>query len=136
MISRKVMWYVACVTQAGIMTAVHADDTRSAQTNLSVGLAGQSQPRYSGSDERRWQVVPLIQARDGAFFLNSQQGLGYDLQSTNGLYLEHSLGYSFGRSDRNSAWQDGSDKLKGMGKISATVNTAVAVGWTFTSFFG
>ena len=44
----------------------------------------------------------------------------------------YTLGYNLGRSDRDSDWRDGSDKLRGMGKIKATVNTAFAVGWTLT----
>ncbi|HED1713907.1 TPA: MipA/OmpV family protein [Klebsiella variicola] len=132
MITRKLMLYMTCFTLTGLATTVRADDASPQQPTLSVGLAGQSLPRYSGSDKRRWQVVPLVQARDGAFFLDTQKGIGYDLQSDSGLYLEHTLGYSLGRSDRDSGWRDGSDKLRGMGNIKTTVNTAFAVGWTLT----
>ncbi|MCC3742566.1 MipA/OmpV family protein [Rouxiella badensis] len=132
MITRKLMLYMTCFTLTGLATTARADDASPPQSTLSVGLAGQSLPRYSGSDKRRWQVVPLVQARDGAFFLDSQKGIGYDLQSDSGLYLEHTLGYNLGRSDQDSDWRDGSDKLRGMGNIKATVNTAFAVGWTLT----
>lgn len=69
-----------------------------------------------------------MQARDGAFFFDSLNGIGYDLQSVNGFYLGHTLGYVPGRSDRDSNWQDGSDKLKGISNIDATVNTSIAAG--------
>ncbi len=39
----------------------------------------------------RLQPVPFLQARKGALFFDSQKGLGYDIQSDNGLYLEHTL---------------------------------------------
>lgn len=132
MITRKLMLYMTCFSLTGLATTARADDASPQQPTLSVGLAGQNQPRYSGSDKRRWQVVPLVQARDGAFFLDTQKGIGYDLQSDSGLYLEHTLGYNLGRSDRDSDWRDGSDKLRGMGNIRATINTAFAVGWTLT----
>lgn len=63
--------------------------------------------------------------------MREQQGIGYDLQADNGLYLEHTLGYSLGRTDKNSTWRDGSAKLRGMGNNdTATANTALAVGWS------
>lgn len=132
MIIKKPMLYMACITFIATATAVRADDENTAQTSLSFGVVGQNVPRYSGSDARRWQMAPLVQARDGAFFFDSQKGLGYDLQSDNGLYLEHTLAYGLGRSDKDSEWRDGSDKLKGMGNINATVNTTLAVGWSIT----
>ncbi|MDF7662675.1 MipA/OmpV family protein [Erwiniaceae bacterium L1_54_6] len=132
MITRKLTLYMASLVLTGTAVTVRADDAASSQKNFSIGMAGQSLPRYSGSDKRRWQLVPLVQARDGAFFVDSQKGLGYDLQSDSGLYLEHTLGYNLGRSERNSDWRDGSDRLKGMGNIKATVNTSVAAGWSVT----
>src|SRR5690606_33556712 len=85
-----------------------------------------------GSDKQQMQIVPVVQARKGAFFIDSQKGLGYDLQADNGLYLEHTLGYGLGRSDKNSSWREGANNLKGMGNIDATLNTAFALGWSIT----
>ncbi|ARU95463.1 MipA/OmpV family protein [Tatumella citrea] len=132
MITRKLTLYMTCLALTGTAGVARADDTASSQKNFSIGMAGQSLPRYSGSDKQRWQLVPLVQARDGAFFIDSQKGIGYDLQSDSGLYFEHTLGYDLGRSERNSDWRDGSDRLKGMGNIKATVNTALAIGWSVT----
>lgn len=125
MITRKRMLYMACFSLAGLTVTARADNDRTA----SFGLGVQNMPRYSGSDNYRWQLVPLLQARDGAVFVDSQKGLGYDLQSANGLYLEHTLGYTLGRSDHNATWRDGADSLKGMGNIAAALNTAIAMGW-------
>lgn len=132
MISRKLKLYMVCFTLTAAASGARADDASASPPSLTLGVASQSLPRYSGSDQRRWQVVPLVQARDGAFFFDSQKGLGYDLQSDSGFYLEHTLGYNLGRSEQNSNWRDGSDKLKGMGNIKASVNTAIAVGWAIT----
>ena len=84
---------MVCLLLTGTESVVRADDTTSSQKNFSIGIAGQNLPRYNGADKRRWQIVPLLQARDGAFFVDSQKGVGYDLQSDNGFYLEHTLGY-------------------------------------------
>ncbi len=135
MISRKLilnMFYVA-ISVSG--AEAYADNSVSTQQSLTLGLGAQNAPAYSGSDKRSTQIVPVIQARDGAFFFDSMKGIGYDLQSQNGLYLENSLGYGLGRSDRDSNWRDGSDKLKGMGNIAATVNTSIAAGWMVTPWF-
>ena len=131
MTSRKLMLQMTCFSLSATVLQAMADNTPSAPT-FTVGMGAQSAPRYSGSDQRHWLVGPVIQARDGAFFFDSLKGVGYDLQADNGLYLEHTLGYSLGRTDKNSTWRDGSNKLKGMGNIDATMNTALAVGWSAT----
>ncbi|GAB2947024.1 MipA/OmpV family protein [Hafnia psychrotolerans] len=129
MITRKLLLYITCFA---VTSTVARAETTTPPPSLTLGVGGQNSPRYSGSDKRHWQVAPVVQARDGAFFFDTQKGLGYDLQSDRGLYLEHTLGYSLGRSDQNSSWRDGSDKLKGMGNINAALNTAIAVGWSVT----
>lgn len=129
-----IAWPLACILSLASLNVI-ADEASPSDTSLTVGIGAVNTPRYSGSDQRQWQVVPIVQARDGAFFFDSQKGLGYDLQSNNGLYLEHTLGYSLGRSDDDNLWRDGSDKLKGMGNITAVANTAIAVGWQATPWF-
>jgi hypothetical protein len=42
-------------------------------------------------------VVPVLQGRKGAFFIDAQKGAGYDLQNASGWYFEHTLGYNLGR---------------------------------------
>jgi len=128
MITRKFTLCISCLAVMNISLIARAAEPD--PKSLTLGIGATSAPRYSGSDQRQWQFVPVIQARDGAVFFDSQKGLGYDLQTDSGLYLEHTLGYSLGRSDKNASWRDGSDKLKGMGNIDAALNTALAVGWT------
>lgn len=132
MITRKLILQMACVVSSVTAAGAHADNPGSAQQSLTIGLGAQTAPVYSGADKRRTQMVPVVQARDGAFFFDSLKGIGYNLQSDDGFYLEHSLGYGLGRSDRDSNWRDGSDKLKGMGNVDATVNTSIAAGWMAT----
>jgi len=112
-----------------------AEDSHASEQNVTVGLAASNTARYSGAKQRHWQAVPVIQWRDGPVFFDSQKGIGYDLQTENGLYLEHTLGFSLGRSDRDSSWREGSDSLKGMGNIAPVVNTALAIGWSVTPWF-
>ncbi|MCP1436976.1 outer membrane scaffolding protein for murein synthesis (MipA/OmpV family) [Erwinia persicina] len=130
MITRKALLYMAGLALTTSATA--RADSGDAQNSVTVGVGAQSAPRYSGSDQTRLQPVPVFQARHGAFFADAQKGIGYDLQSNSGLYLEHTLGYNLGRDDKNSDWRDGGKRLKGMGKIDPTVNTALAIGWQVT----
>ena len=130
MITRKLMLYMTCFSLSCLAASSKANESSQQQRSLTVGVMGQNQPLYSGSDKRRWQALSLVQARDGVFFLDMQKGIGYTLQNDRGFYLEQTLGYNPGRSDRDSNWRDGSDKLRGMGSIKATVNTSFAVGWT------
>ncbi len=128
----KIMRGVAALTLI-MAAAVHADG--GPQDGVTVGVGAQYAPRYSGSDAMRLQPVPVLQARQGALFADAQKGIGYDLQSANGIYLEHTLGYDLGRADRHSDWRDGADRLSGMGDIAATVNTGLALGWQLTPWF-
>ncbi|WP_288421512.1 MipA/OmpV family protein [uncultured Pantoea sp.] len=129
MITRKTLMYM---THLLLMISAAARADGDVQTSLTLGAGAQFAPRYSGSNKTRVQPVPIFQARDGAFFADAQKGIGYDLQSDSGFYLEHTLGYGLGRSDKDSTWRDGASRLQGMGNISATVNTALALGWQLT----
>src|SRR5476649_2226506 len=113
--------------------SVQAQDADSAPPDgLTLGLAARNAPRYSGSDARKWSFLPVVQGRSGAFFIDTQKGIGYDLQAPGGIYLEQALGYTPGRTDKKSDWQDGDDKLKGMGNINDALNTSLAFGWQAT----
>jgi hypothetical protein len=52
-------------------------------------------------------VVPVLQGRNGAFFIDSQKGVGYDLQNASGWYFEHTLGYDLGRRIKTPAGGQG-----------------------------
>ncbi len=133
MIPGKMLMYMAGLALTTSATA--QADSSDSQNGVAIGAGAQYAPRYSGSEKMRLQVVPFFQAREDAFFADARKGIGYDLQSDSGLYLEHTLGYNLGRDDKDSDWRDGASSLKGMGKIRATVNTALAAGWQFTPWF-
>ncbi|ACT08046.1 MltA-interacting MipA family protein [Dickeya chrysanthemi Ech1591] len=131
MIVRHRPFYIATLFFA-VSNLSWADDTAPGQQDgVTLGLAAHNAPRYSGSDERAWAMLPVIQARQGAFFFDTAKGAGYDLQFGQ-FYLEHTLGYAPGRTDKKSSFRAGSDKLRGMGNIDGVLNTAVALGWQFT----
>ena len=91
MIAIKKVLYMSVPLLMVVASAAQADDD-TASDSLTVGLGGQYTPRYSGSDKQVWQVVPVLQGRKGAFFVDAQKGVGYDLQNDSGWYLEHTLG--------------------------------------------
>ncbi|MGP6135188.1 MipA/OmpV family protein [Enterobacter chuandaensis] len=133
MIAIKKGLYMTVPLLMAVASGVQADDDAASGT-LTVGLGGHYAPRYSGSDKQVWQVVPVLQGRKGAFFIDAQKGVGYDLQNDSGWYLEHTLGYDLGRAEKNSGWREGANNLKGMGDIDATLNTGLAVGWQAASW--
>ena len=128
MIAIKKALYMTVPLLTAITSCVQANDNASSGS-FTIGLGGRYAPRYSGSDKQVWQVVPVVQGRNGAFFIDSQKGVGYDLQNTSGWYFEHTLGYDLGRKDKNASWRAGANNLKGMGDIDVSLNTALAVGW-------
>lgn len=128
MIAIKKALYMTIPLLTVITSCVQANDNASSGY-FTIGLGGRYAPRYSGSDKQVWQVVPVLQGRNGAFFIDSQKGVGYDLQNTSGWYFEHTLGYDLGRKDKNASWRAGANNLKGMGDIDVSLNTALAVGW-------
>ncbi len=132
MIMRHTPLYLATLLFVIGSPISQANDTQPDQKDgVTIGLATLNAPRYSGSNERQWDVLPVIQARQGAFFFDTAKGAGYDLQFGQ-FYLEHTLGYAAGRTDKNTSFQAGSDKLRGMGKIRGALNTALTLGFEFT----
>ncbi|GAB7272401.1 MipA/OmpV family protein [Dickeya ananatis] len=132
MIVRHTPFYIATLFLAASNTSWADDTSPDQQDGVTVGLAAHNAPRYSGSDQQVWNLLPVIQARQGAFFFDTAKGAGYDLQFGQ-FYLEHTLGYNPGRTDKNATFRAGSDKLRGMGKIDGVLNTAVAIGWQFNN---
>ncbi|MFZ4835661.1 MipA/OmpV family protein [Rouxiella sp. Mn2063] len=101
-------------------------------TDVTLGAAGEYAPRYLGSSESEFRLMPVIQLQRGAMFVDSTKGVGYDLPIVGGFYLEHSLGFSFGRSEQNNLWRDGSNNLRGMGDIKGALNTSFSLGYQFS----
>jgi len=111
------------------ISSAYENEKSADEFNATLGLGAISTPKYSGSNEQSWGAIPLIHLQYNNYFLDSMNGLGAHWQSDNGLYIEPTLGYSSGRTDKNSGLRKGSDKLKGMGEISGAVNSSLALGW-------
>lgn len=87
MITGKITLHMVCFSLGFSAATAMADESTTPPPSVTLGIAGINAPRYSGADKQHWQLMPVILARDGAFFLDSQKGIGYDLQADNGLYL-------------------------------------------------
>ena len=118
---------------AALMSLNAFADTESA-TDITVGLGVQEAEKYSGSNEDSYSVLPYLRIQQGNFYLDSEKGLGYEYTWSNGLYAEEALGYSTGRTESDSEWRAGSDKLKGMGKIKAAINSTSTLGWKINPY--
>lgn len=95
-----------------------------------VGLVSQYAPEYAGSDKYESYYAPYFSWRYNSFKIDAAQGISYLKAFSNGTYVGQSLGYSLGRSDSAATWlRDGSEKLKGMGKIKSAMTTTSKFGW-------
>lgn len=98
------------------------------KTEITLGAGVGVMPRYLGSSETRLVPIPAVALQRGAFFADIVRGIGIEYQMDSGFYASTSLGYDMGRTNRNSTWQPGSKRLKGMGEIdgSTTFNVLIA----------
>lgn len=99
------------------------------KTEVTVSLGGKTAPRYLGSKDQTVSLLPNVSVKRGIFYANALRGAGVQYLSQDGLYTSLGLGYDLGRTEENDSFlRDGSDKLKGMGKIkpSATINMMAA----------
>lgn len=127
-LSTNLLW--AFILFAG---AVHAAEENKLVT--SIGLGFSSSAKYSGSDERTTDPSAHINIQYGQYFLDSDEGIGFNLNWDNGLYYTQSLGYSSGRVDKDSDSREGSDKLRGMGKIKDVAFSSSTIGWLYNDMF-
>lgn len=106
---------------------VHAQDTGSQASYIGGGVA--YLPRYAGSKEYR--VTPLVDAaftfRNG-FYVDGAQGVGFRFRLTDHFFVFTSAGMDPGRRDQDDVVRPGSDVLKGMGDIKASVLANVGFG--------
>ncbi|GGX50147.1 MipA/OmpV family protein [Undibacterium squillarum] len=88
-------------------------------TNVTLGVAALSVPKYTGSDERRLAAYPMfdVQWKSGAFF-SATNGLGYNFSKKPALQYGLRLSLEGARDESRSS------KLNGLGDV----NTAVEPG--------
>lgn len=99
---------------------------------LGAGIA--YAPTYDGAKERRTQfmLLPDLRYRAGAFEASTTGGLRYWAIDKEDLQLALVLGADGGRAEkrtRGGLGAEGSDRLKGMGKLSATAELGLAGSW-------
>jgi len=104
---------------------------------LTLGGGVDVAPRYSGSDESRVTTALVLDysMRNG-FFVSSTRGLGYG-NSIGNLDYSAALSYRAGRKDRDvdsDSMSDGSDHLRGMGKIKGSAIGVPALGYKVTDW--
>jgi len=132
MLTKKNVTYIMSALILSGISSASANESSTDKSAITLGLGAISSPRYSGYNEQSVGGVPLFHYQQDNFYIDSMNGIGIHLQSDNGLYLEPTIGYNSGRTDKNSGRRKGSDKLKGMGNISASVNTGITLGWAVT----
>ncbi|EMB2344124.1 MipA/OmpV family protein [Klebsiella pneumoniae] len=115
------------VTQAALQNS---------DSEITIGVGSQYAPKYTGSDKYDWQASPYFEWSKGPWFINTEKGAGYLHDFDNGLYLGQTLGYSAGRTDDDSWFQEGDKKLRGMGEIKTALTTTTTMGWWMTDWLG
>lgn len=127
----------AILITAGVISSVFsgfAAAESDVKNNYTIGLGYSNSTKYSGSDERSDGVTPFFNLQYENFFVDDTDGIGFIFESSNGVYFSQAVGYSFGRSEGDSNWRAGSDKLKGMGEIKGTPTSSTTLGWSYGGF--
>jgi len=91
-------------------------------TAVSVGLGVAYMPRYAGSDEHVVAALPVLTVTTPwGGFIDGVQGIGYRHRLGDTFFASAALSYDPGRTDANEKFKPGSNQLKGMGDIKASV---------------
>ncbi|UOD28266.1 MipA/OmpV family protein [Massilia violaceinigra] len=130
----------AILLLSALAPAVHAQkpvaETPAGQSTMTVGLGVAVVPEYLGGDKGR--AVPVIVAdyqHASGFFASTSSGIGYKTK-VGQVALSGALGVAGSRSDRDHGLSRGSDALRGMGEIKASVIGAFGVGYEFDGGIG
>jgi outer membrane protein len=97
------------------------------RTDVSVGVGAEIDQRYMGARDFRFEVLPTFDINRGIFFADSVRGAGMQYQSASGFYASLAFNYDFGRTDQNTFFRPGSDKLRGMGDVKGTVTSTITI---------
>lgn len=122
----RMMSVISCML-AGFSS--NASASQASEYVYTFGMGYYHAAKYSGSDEGSDTVIPLFRLQKGNYFIDSLDGIGISAEFENGFYFSQALGYSTGRSDSDASWKAGSEKLRGMGKIRAALNSSTTLGW-------
>lgn len=109
--------------------ALHAEEAP--KTTFTVGVGVGVLPEYSGSDDLRFAVRPVIDYQhESGFFASTVRGLGYQTKS-GPFKVSAAIGMEGARYDRDRTGRSGSDELAGMGEIRSTVTANLAGSYEF-----
>jgi len=100
------------------------------QITRTIGLGYINTMKYSGSNERKSTLLPYLNIFCNNWFIDSTDGLGYTFSLRNGWSYTQVLGYSLGRTDKETYWREGSSRLEDMGKIKIAATSSSTVGWS------
>ena len=97
------------------------------QTDVTVGLGATVMPRYMGASSTKVLVLPNLNVQRGIFFADTVRGLGAEYQSASGFYIGQAFNYDAGRTDGNSYWRAGSNRLRGMGDVKGAITSGTTI---------
>lgn len=75
-----------------------------------IGVGGAYQPGYLGSDDYRFQPLPMVDIKQGRFFANFQDGIGANLIDSDSVTI--GAGFTMADNYRSKDVPDGIGKLK------------------------
>lgn len=102
------------------------------ESEVSLGLGIGLAPEYLGAKSTRVQPVPVVFIRQGDFYLDSVLGLGYRHETKSGLFFSQVFNWDPGRTDHDSNYRPGSDRLRGMGTVKGSLVTTTEMGYSIT----
>lgn len=123
---------LAALAPSGVAHAATESTSRFDGTSFYLGGGAGYVPRYPGSKEYR--AVPLLNASvlfKNGFFIDGNQGAGYQLKFTDSFYAIAALGLDPGRSDEDDLARAGADRLHGLGDIKGTALANLGLGYNF-----
>lgn len=98
------------------------------ETEVIIGLGVIATQRYQGARQFRVTPVPTLSVSRGIFFADTVHGIGAQYLAASGFYASVALGYDLGRTEKDSTFRPGSNRLRGMGRIkgATTANLLLA----------
>lgn len=124
---------LAALALSGAAQAATESTSRFDGTSFYLAGGAAYVPRYPGSKEYR--AAPLFNASvlfKNGFFIDGNQGAGYQLKFTDNFYGIAALGLDPGRADKNDVARPGGDHLRGLGNIKSTALVNAGVGYNFS----
>lgn len=124
---------LAAVALSGAANAATESTSRFDGTSFYLGGGAAYVPRYPGSKEYR--AAPLLNASvlfKNGFFIDGNQGAGYQLKFSENFYAIAALGLDPGRAEKNDLARPGGDHLRGLGNIKSTALVNAGVGYNFS----